>query len=226
MTNRMVACLKKRLIGSGRQLKIMLRGLSGEEYRQNRYLLMRLAALRADYNRLTQELNELIDYTDREIAQLKGQNSGLTQAQEALQLRVWDLEEQIEALLEYIANEFVKVEETSLPADADVPDLSKLHLALVGGHDATRREVIRELTEQYGLQKWVELPPFAHSSLVQIRPRIQRCDLIIVITRYMNHQLTDSINRLKASGGLMGEVVLVNCRGKTGVIREILKRAT
>ncbi|MEM8810951.1 MAG: hypothetical protein AAGF01_33500 [Cyanobacteria bacterium P01_G01_bin.38] len=227
MVNRVKAGLKRGLTLLEQRVKIICRGLSGQEHRQNRHLLMRLAALRGDYNQLKRELDELIEYTDREIAQLKGQNLELEQAQEALQLRVWDLEEQIEALLEYIANEFVKAAEGDITTEVDAPrvDLSELHLALVGGHDATRREVIRELTERYGLKKWVELPPFEHSSsgLVQIRPRLQRCDLIVVITGYMNHKLTDSINRLKASGALSGEVMLVNCRGKTGVIREILK---
>ncbi|MEM8809987.1 MAG: hypothetical protein AAGF01_28550, partial [Cyanobacteria bacterium P01_G01_bin.38] len=155
-------------------MKMICRGVSGQEHRQNRHLLMRLAALRGDYNQLKRELDELVEYSDREIVQLKGKNLELEQAQEALQLRVWDLEEQIEALLEYIANEFVKGAEVDVVVEAYATevDLSELHLALVGGHDATRREVIRELTERYGLKKWVELPPFEHSSsgLVQIRP--------------------------------------------------------
>ena len=145
-----------------------------------------------------------------------------------LQLRVWDLEAQIEALLEYIAKEFGTTAKVAIEAPAPGVDLSGFHLALVGGHDATRREVIRELTEQYGLKKWVELPPFEQGSvgLSQIRRRIERCDLIVVITGYMNHKLTDCINRLKASGSLSGDVMLVNCRGKTGVVREILRRVT
>lgn len=222
--------LKKWLIRLEQWLKIICRGVSGQEYRANRRLLMRLAALRGDYNQLKQELDELIEYTDREIAQLKGQNVELAKAQEALQLRVWDLEEQIEALLEYITNEVVTVTTSDflIGAEGAEVDLSQLHLALVGGHDATRREVIQELTECYGLKKWVELPPFEHSSSKRshIRSRIQRCDLIVVITGYMNHRMTDNINQLKASGALAGDVMLVNCRGKTGVVRAILQRIT
>ncbi|MFG6105681.1 hypothetical protein U2F10_25775 [Leptothoe sp. EHU-05/26/07-4] len=209
-----------------RWLRIVFRGVSGCEYRENRHLLLRLARLRGDYNQLRRELEELIEYSDHEIGQLKGKNVELAEAHEVLQLRVWDLEEQIEALLAYIEREFGKP--TTIGAAAPEIDLSGLHLALVGGHDATRREVIRELTEQYGLKQWVELPPFKRGSskLAQVRLRIQRCDLIVVITGYMNHAMTDSISQLKASGALSGQVMLVNCRGKTGVVRAILQRVT
>lgn len=217
---------KKWLRRLRRWLRIVFRGVSGCEYRENRHLLMRLARLRGDYNQLKRELEELVEYSDHEIVQLKGRNVELVEAHEVLQLRVWDLEEQIEALLAYIEQAFGKPAMVGAPA-AKV-DLSELHLALVGGHDATRREVIRELTEQYGLQRWVELPPFQRSSskLAQVKSQIQRCDLIVVITGYMNHAMTDCINRLKTSGALSGEVMLVNCRGKTGVVREILQRVT
>ena len=99
-----------------------------------------------------------------------------------------------------------------------------------GGVAASVRqwEMIRELMEQYGLQQWVELPPFKRGSskLAQVRLRIQQCDLIVVITGYMNHAMTDSINQLKAAGALSGQVMLVNCRGKTGVVRAILQHVT
>ena len=220
--------LRKWLVRLRQWLRIICRGVSGRDYRENRHLLMRLATLRADYNQLKRELEELIEYSDHEIGQLKGKNVGLVEAHEVLQLRVWDLEAQIEALLEYVAKEFGKRAKLSIGAAAPKVDLSGLHLALVGDHDATRREVIRELTEQYGLQKWVELPPFerGNDGVAQIRARIERCDLIVVITGYMNHKLTDCINRLKRSGALSGDVMLVSCRGKTGVVRAILQRVT
>ena len=50
--------------------------------------------------------------------------------------------------------------------------------------------------------------------------------LIVVITGYLNHAMTNCISRLKASGALSGEVMLVNCRGRTSVVREIFQRAT
>ncbi|MBE9062394.1 hypothetical protein [cf. Phormidesmis sp. LEGE 11477] len=39
----------------------------------------------------------------------------------------------------------------------------------------------------------------------------------------MNHSLTHAVFGLKASGALSGEVVLLNFRGKSGVVREVLR---
>lgn len=236
----------------GQGLRIAIRGISGQTYRENRQLLLRLAALKEERGQLQQELNGLVEYCDRELAQLKRQNSQLLQtqetlqlrvweleeqnkalrqghstaaakAQEALQLRVWELEEQNQQLLQYIEEASRQPEESA--AAAIQVDLSTISLALVGGHDATRREVIRELKQRHGLKKCIEIPPEPHMSIGQMKPRIQRCDLIVLITGYMGHTLTNNVNQLKSAGALSGEVMPVNCRGKTGVVREILEWA-
>ena len=59
MIYRMVYRLKKWLNRLEQWLKIIIRGLSGQEYRENRHLLMRLATLRADYNQIKQDTDEL-----------------------------------------------------------------------------------------------------------------------------------------------------------------------
>lgn len=41
----------------------------------------------------------------------------------------------------------------------------------------------------------------------------------------MNHSLTQAVYGLKESGGLSGKVELLNFRGKSGVVREILRLA-
>ena len=106
-----------------------------------------------------------------------------------------------------------------------VPDLAEVNLGIVGGHEATRREVIEELTVQYGLRRWVEVPPTWESSLTKpvLKAKLERCDLIVIITGYMNHSLTHAVFGLKASGALAGEVVMLNFRGKSGVVREVLR---
>lgn len=165
-----------------------------------------------------------------------------------LQLEVWELEDLLEELLVLLAppvsvsqpvsgEDFLELETVSsgnlttaaaLPAErALVPtevDLSGLKLALVGGHDATRREVIQELSQRHGLTDWVELPPFNKHSLGKsnIKAKIHNCDLIVLITGYMRHKQTDSVVQLKKLGSLSGDVLLLNCRGKSGVVREIL----
>jgi tetratricopeptide (TPR) repeat protein len=103
-------------------------------------------------------------------------------------------------------------------------DLSSLRLALVGGHETTRREVIRELKERYSLENAVEVTPSSEAYVDRstVQNKINNCDLIAVITGYMGHNLSKIVSELKKDGVLIGEVLPLSCRGKSGVVREIL----
>jgi len=105
-------------------------------------------------------------------------------------------------------------------------NLASIRLALVGGHQATRREVIRELCENYGLQNCVEVPPSseAYISRSEVQTKISNCNLITVITGYMGHDLSQIISDLKKDGSLTGDVFFLACRGKSGVVRGILNK--
>jgi hypothetical protein len=199
----------------------------GQMRRENQLLVQRLAMLRADYNQLKQETDELLRYADRELGELKRTNTGLARELDELQLRVWELEQQVDELLLYIAR-MAKVSRQGPAAVAaeTVPSLAGVSLGIVGGHEATRREVIEELTTQYGLRRWVEVPPTWESSLGKsvLRGKLEQCDLIVIITGYMNHSLTHAVFGLKESGALAGEVVMLNFRGKSGVVREVLRQ--
>ena len=74
-----------------------------EARQENGQLLQRLAALRADYNQLKRDSDELIRHTDSELTLLKQTNAGLAKEFDDLQLRVWELEQQVDELLLYIA---------------------------------------------------------------------------------------------------------------------------
>jgi hypothetical protein len=52
---------------------------------------------------------------------------------------------------------------------------------------------------------------------------LPHCDLIVIITGYMNHSLTQAVWALKESGALRREVELLNFRGQSGVVQEILR---
>lgn len=41
----------------------------------------------------------------------------------------------------------------------------------------------------------------------------------------MNHSLTEAVYGLKSAGAISGKVVMLNFRGKSGVVREILKHS-
>ena len=103
-------------------------------------------------------------------------------------------------------------------------NLSSIRLALVGGHEATRREVIRELKESYSLGNTVEVEPSSEGYVDRstVQNKINNCDLIAVITGYMGHDLSKIVSELKKDGVLIGEVLPLSCRGKSGVVREIL----
>ncbi|BAZ19267.1 hypothetical protein NIES4073_01370 (plasmid) [Kalymmatonema gypsitolerans NIES-4073] len=105
-------------------------------------------------------------------------------------------------------------------------NLASIHLALVGGHQATRREIIRELCENYGLQNCVEVAPSseAYINRSNVQAQISNCNLIAVITGYMGHDLSQIISDLKKDGALTGDVFFLACRGKTGVVRAILNK--
>jgi hypothetical protein len=245
--------------------QIRLRGITGQDYQENIKLKQLLYALQTDYNRLTDEMSDLVYYTDGEIQKVKHHNEQLFAHNETLQtqndqfqLRIWDLEtendqylsrigeleQELDDWLEKVTNfdEFfahaVAIATPSLKKPTSPPpvaellpdlpdhslDLSGFHLALVGGHSNIRRAVTTELSERYSLQNWVEVPPFSHGHLgrSRIKSKIQHCDLVVMITRYMNHSLSDSIYSLKAAGALSGDILHLDCRGKTGIIRQIL----
>ncbi|MGC1308294.1 MAG: hypothetical protein WA885_13785 [Phormidesmis sp.] len=194
--------------------------------RENKQLVKRLASLRADYNQLRKETDELLRYADRELSALKATNAGLAEAFDELQLRVWELEQQVDELLLYIASLTVPSQEAvAFEVGEGGDELAGIYLGIVGGQDATRQEVIRALSEQHGLQRWVEIPALQESNIHKrvLREKIERCDLIVIVTAYMSHSLTKAVYGLKAAGALSGEVVLLNFRGKSGIVREILK---
>lgn len=105
-------------------------------------------------------------------------------------------------------------------------NLASIRLALVGGHQATRREVIRELCENYGLPNCVEVAPSSevYISRSNVQAQISNCNLIAVITGYMGHDLSQIVSDLKKDGALTGDVFFLACRGKSGVVRAILNK--
>ncbi len=114
-----------------------------------------------------------------------------------------------------------------LEVDAEVldcVDLSDVSLALIGGHEATYREVTKAL-KQYGLKRCVHVPPHsvASSDRSQIKDKISNCDLIITITSYVDHSVSKCVKSLQDAQVLAGECIRVSCHGKSGLVREVLQ---
>ncbi len=199
-----------------------------------------IAVVESERDRLRQELRELVHYTDAEILQLNKAIEELQQERDELQLKLWSLEE-AEAAKSDSALPVETVYLTSTADNSDVisvtsaaleqveeiqaSDLSWLRLALVGGHSATRRGVIQELKGRYGLKHCVEIPRMTESNTnrSRVKAKIGQCDLVVIITGYMGHRLSEIVYSLKAADALAGEVLQLSCRGKSGVVREIMK---
>ena len=114
-----------------------------------------------------------------------------------------------------------------LSAEQDIEftvDLSNISLALVGGHETTHREVAEEL-KKYGLKRCVHVPPHSRESnnRHQIRDKIGNCDLVVTITSYVDHSVSNCVKQLSDTQMLTGEVIRIHCHGKSGVVREVLQ---
>jgi hypothetical protein len=109
--------------------------------------------------------------------------------------------------------------------EAAAISLSSLKIAIVGGHVATRREVERELRERHGLVHYAEVAPSseAHIDRDLVRDQTSGRDLVVVIASYTGHDLTNHVRDLQRAGELPGHVIWPRCRGKSGVVREILE---
>ena len=237
-----------------RQVWLLVRGISGADRREKQGLMRRLNALRAECNGLTHQMNQMRHQLSLENRGLQARYEEMKAERDDLQLEIWELEDLLQELFELLtsaeagspgaeATHWPKIafeaqplaspkplveqadsDKETLSVDLAAVDASGTKLALVGGHDSTRRGVIHELVEHHGLLHWVELPPFEKHSIGRsnIKAKIADCDLIVLITGYMRHKQTDSIVRLRKLGALSGDVLLVSCRGKSGVVREIL----
>ena len=214
-----------------RELQKLIDALSGKDRREKGRLRRQLAALQAEYNLLKNCLSENKRLANLEIRGLEALKQAVENERDDLQLQVWELEQQIKELLNYIESEQTQHRLQALRAPLSEAsqasphiDLSSLYLGLVGGHPATRQGIIQELTIQYRLQNWVEIPPLKEARIRKnkLKRKLSRCHLIVVIADYMSHPLTHAVFGLKAAKAITQEVFLLNCHGKTGVVREIL----
>ena len=133
-------------------------------------------------------------------------------------------------IAEYIADERAQLATRKLEATEQIfaPEqsvsLAKLRLTIIGGHVAMRREVERDLCERHGLVGYDEVAPSSEGHIDRdlVRKHTAGRDLVVVIAGYTGHDLTNHVRDLQRAGDLPGHVIWSRCRGKSGVIREIL----
>ena len=222
-------------------------GFGSKHRRKVQALRGALADAEAECDRLRNEMQDLVQYTDAELTQLKQERDRLQRERDELHLKVMLLEEELETATASlgskeskqvtpaptdlagatVAAEFVISDSLTQASSVGVPllDLSDFRLALIGGHPSTRRGVIEELQLHYGLKHFVEIPRMSevNTSRNRVKSKIHRCNLVVLITGYMSHRLTEIVFSLKDAGALAGEVLQLNCKGKSGVLRGIIE---
>ena len=192
-------------------------------------------SLQEKYDALQRDRNDFKDlfyYADKENKEVRSQLQTFSRKNAMLIGKVAVLENQI-SLHAYQNNGGSSCLEGALAEDDAIQqfqvenfeqlDLSNVSVALVGGHETTHREVTEAL-RKYGLKRCVHIPPhsIASYSRSQIKDKISSCDLILTITTYIDHPVSQCVKQLKETHMLSGEVVRTSSKGKSGVVREIL----
>jgi hypothetical protein len=109
--------------------------------------------LQAKHNLMQRDMDAMRRLSGLEIRGLKTISKQVEDERDDLQLQVWELEQQVEELLTYIAQAHPETDPKAKLAltsstegiqpeeDSPETDLSRVYLGLVGGHPTTRRSV-------------------------------------------------------------------------------------
>ena len=62
----------------------------------------------------------------------------------------------------------------------------------------------------------------AYINRSNVQTKISNCDLVAMITGYMDRDLSKIVSELNKDDALVGAVLPLSCRGKSGIVREIL----
>lgn len=194
-------------------------------------------SLQEKYSGLQRDRNEfkdLFDWAEKENKEMRSQLQKLSRENADLIGKIAVLENQISIQAyqnqDSLSSEDVTADseetddETYQLAGLEQVDLSEITVALIGGHETTHREVTEAL-KKYGLKRCVHIPPhsIASHSRNQIKDKISNCDLIVTITTYVDHSVSQCVKQLKETRMLAGEVIRISPKGKSGVVREILQ---
>ncbi|MDB5077191.1 MAG: repeat-containing protein [Chloroflexi bacterium] len=103
--------------------------------------------------------------------------------------------------------------------------ISGKRIALVGGHDSTRMRVKEHLRVWGARVDEVPPPTNGRISEREVLDRVRMSDLVLLIVSYMGHDMSTIVNNLAARKALCGQVLAVECRGTSGVLRVITQWA-
>ena len=179
------------------------------------------------------------------------QRDNAEQEKDELQLQLWALEEKTSrdeeqlnrprlSLVKSLApsspeaqNLEPSVETTSLPKSSPTEtasleatpnvNLSNYRIAIVGGHRKVCRRVKAHLRSKYNLTKARHIPSQREKSIdySRLHSKLEKCDLIVLMTDYMGHPLKKMVLDLKSKGSTGGHILYINTTGFSSINREI-----
>ena len=106
----------------------------------------------------------------------------------------------------------------------DSLDLSDTSIAVVGGHDNLHSYLTDKLQRKHGIRKnKIRTINDDHGwDHGNVKERVQNFDYIFVVTEHMSHKLSGSVMDLRSKHSLSGEVIRLDTKGTTTVLKSIL----
>lgn len=187
-------------------------------------LTLVVAAAQLETVRMEKLHEENMQFIKLLCKELEEENSNLKSERDNFQLEIWDLEEKLQLCNNYSNQSEIPITELYISPPAEyIIDLSSISIALVGGGELTRRNVIERLSRSYNLREIKEVPPLSerHTDTNSVEEIIRNCHTIVIVTKYIGHDLTNIISNLKVRGRLQGEIIYLNTRGVSGISRDI-----
>jgi DNA repair exonuclease SbcCD ATPase subunit len=210
---------------TNQQLQILLTEETQKLKKQKKLEASRIEEIQ----KLNQQKEALKENFQQEESNYLTELENLTQAIESLeqekefyQREQAQLNSRIDALTEQLQDR--KKEENTASKTSSSP--SDFKVAIIGGHPDTCREVSKALRDEYDLQCSILTPTSKNqtSNLKTVKQTVKDANLIAVIAGYNKHAYSKHISTLKNAGKLEGKVITIsNCRGSSGLLREILE---
>lgn len=110
------------------------------------------------------------------------------------------------------------------PEIAEIPlaDISSLYIGFVGGESRILNRVITRLQKDYGLINYVLLEAgYDHNQNI-FRAKLNKCNLIALITVKVGHPYSYMLQNLQSKGAITENLLFINLKGESGIVREVV----
>ncbi|WP_448573846.1 hypothetical protein [Trichothermofontia sp.] len=169
-----------------------------------------------DRDSLEQQAFELLEQEGREKADLKAE-LGDTQN------KLYQLQYEYDHILgirETLEERLAQYEEEDAFRRVD---LSNMRVAIVGGHQNMMEYVASTLYQENHLKELRSLSKDTRLATKTFKEKLKKVDLILVVTGYMSHSMSQIVDDLEARGQLRGKVIRLPtaCTSGPAIVRRI-----